>query len=411
MKTIIILLILLISMGSPVFPQHYWQPVESGTIKNLNAVDFISPETGVAVGDVGTILTTQDGGISWTPVALAVSSDLQGVSFASELRVLAVGNMGTVLRSDDQGESWQQIPGPGVNYDLLDISFDRASGRGVITGQTNAIIVTNDFGETWAIVNEGYMSTFYGATMVNENMGIVVGWNSIFQPLLGYTTDWQTWDYSNFYPSWGGVMYEGLARAGKFTDETHGFIVGTYFVPGGGFLSPFGGWNNNAWDAQSFPQPLMGIDLKDSFVIVVGANAYLAESQDGGENWDPDNLTIGSSQLSDIKLIGNTGFIVGDEGTIIKMISTVSVYEPKICNSGINCYPNPATKELHIATPFKNESYTISLFDTNGTEEMNFVVDAGNEAVTIPVDQLPRGIYSLIIETRQKRLFTKLVLI
>jgi photosystem II stability/assembly factor-like uncharacterized protein len=411
MRAKIIFFILLISMDSPVFPQHYWQLMDSGSIQNLNDVDFISIETGVAVGDASTILCTQNGGISWIPVALGISADLQGVSFASEARVLAVGTMGTVLLSEDQGESWQQISGAGVSYDLLDISFDKTSGRGVITGQTNAIIVTDNFGETWTVVHDGYMSTFYSASMVNENMGIVVGWNSIFQPLLGYTTDWQTWDYSNFYPTWGGVMYEGLAHAGKFTDETHGFIVGTYFVPGGGFLAPFGGWSNNSWDAQSFPQPLMGIDLKDSFGVVTGSNAYLAESQDSGVTWEAINLNIGSCQLNEVKLIGNTGFIVGDGGIILKMISTVSVDENEINNSGVQCFPNPATKELHIGTPFKNEPFTVSIFDINGSEEINFIIPSGNESVNISVEWLSRGIYSLIIESKQRKFCSKLVLI
>ena len=410
MKTRILLFFLLMSLGLPLFPQHFWQLSESGTIKNLNSVGFISTETGIAVGDAGTIIYTTNGGIAWVPVTVGVTSDLRGVAFASNERVFAVGEMGTVLLSVNQGQSWQQIFIPNVEYDLLDISFDVASGRGVITGQTNAIIVTGDFGETWTVVNDGYMSTFYGASMVNANMGIVAGWNSIFQPLLGYTLDWQTWDYQNFYPTWGGVMYEGLARACKFTDENHGFVVGTYFVPGGGFLAPFGGWSNNSWDATDFPQPLTCIDFKNSFGVIAGDNAYLAESQDGGLSWETISHNIGSSQLNDIKLIGNTGFLVGDGGIILKLISTISVDETETGSFGISCFPNPATKEINVRVPFTDPAFTVSLFDISGSGKMEVPCKKENGLVTIIVADLPRGIYTLVIENNEGRICRKVVL-
>jgi photosystem II stability/assembly factor-like uncharacterized protein len=410
MKTRVLLFFLLLNLGLPLFPQHVWQLSESGTIKNLNSVGFISTETGIAVGDAGTIIYTTNGGIAWLPVTVGVSSDLRGVAFASNEKVFAVGEMGTVLISENHGQSWQQIFIPNVEYDLLDISFDLASGRGVITGQTNAIIVTGDFGETWTVVNDGYMSTFYGASMVNANMGIVVGWNSVFQPLLGYTLEWQTWDYQNFYPTWGGVMYEGLARACKFTDENHGFVVGTYFVPGGGFLAPFGGWSNNAWDATDFPQPLTCIDFINSFGVIAGDNAYLAESQDGGLSWETISLNIGSSQLNDIKLIGNTGFIVGGGGIILKLISTVSVDETEIDGWKINCFPNPATNEIHVSVPFTDQAFTVSLSDISGSGKMEVPYKKENGLLTIRVADFPRGIYTLVVGNSEGRFCRKVVL-
>jgi photosystem II stability/assembly factor-like uncharacterized protein len=411
MKTCLMILILMMAVGTPIFPQHFWQLSESGTIKNLNSVDFISTETGVAVGDAGTIIYTTNGGVTWIPVEVGVLDDLRGVAFAGNEKIVAVGEMGTVLLSVNQGQTWQQISIPNVEYDLLDISFDVASGRGVITGQTNAIIVTGDFGETWTVVNDGYMSTFFGASMVNSNLGIVVGWNSVFQPLIGYTLDWQTWDYQNFYPTWGGVYYEGVARAASFSDEIHGFIVGDYFVPGGGFLAPFGGWGNNAWEALSFPQPLTCIDFNGAFGVVAGDNAFLSESQDGGQTWETINLSIGSTAFKDLKLIGNTGYIAGAGGTILKMISTVSVEPIEKHETAIYCYPNPATAKVHVDFPFQDKPYKISFYDFAGILRLNKTMPAGAMQATIPVEYLPRGIYTFTIETRLERFRGMVVLI
>ncbi len=377
--------------------QHTWVQQNSGTIQNLQSVDFYDEQFGVAVGAAGTILSTENGGIDWVPVAAGISEDLNGVAFAGDFRVFAVGNGGVMLKSEDHGQSWESITGPGVSYGLMDISFDRSSGHGLITGQTNAIIVSSDSGDTWTIVEDGYMSTFYSAQMVNSEMGVVMGWNSIFQPLLGYTLDWENWNYHNFYPTWGGVFYEGRANGGKFLSENTGYVVGTYFVPGGGFIAPFDGWTNNAWEALNLPEPLNAIDLKFEFGVVVGHNGYVAESTDGGTNWETVNVNAGSMMLNDVNLVGNSGYIVGDEGMLLMLQSSVIVNEGHSTSENLSFSPNPCNTQIKVKLQDTGNVSLVSVLNQKGQRvEVKMILHAGSELV-LDVSELSDGMYILII--------------
>ncbi len=396
MKTAVLFTVSVFFAFGSLLAQHTWQMQETNVAGDLQAVSFINENTGIAVGNAGIVITTENGGTTWATRETGIFNDLNGVDFAADTKIFAVGSGGKVLMTEDLGQSWETVVIPNVEYDLLDVAFDKGSGRGVITGQTNAVIVTSDFGETWTVVQDGYMSTFYAASMPNQNVSVVMGWNSIFQPLLGYTLDWQTWDYQSFYPTWGGVFYEGRASGCKFLSENEGYVVGIYFVPGGGFLAPFGGWANNAWDAQSFPQPLTDIDVTGPFGVVVGSNGYLAESSDNCQGWEMISTGAVNAQLNDVHLVGNTGYIAGETGTILKMISTVSVPENS-GNGGFSCYPNPARYFLNLQIKNPANALNIEILDVSGTVMAKHPTTGNVNEVTIPVNDLPSGFYFLRI--------------
>lgn len=83
----------------------------------LRSVAFITPETGLACGDRGTILRTVDGGSSWQLVKSGVDCPLSTVVWIdTNNAVVAGGNYdritgisrGAVLLSQDGGQSWQR---------------------------------------------------------------------------------------------------------------------------------------------------------------------------------------------------------------------------------------------------------------------------------------------------------------
>lgn len=391
------LLVLIIS--SQVQSQHTWVNLDSPTQKNLNSVDFISDNIGIVVGDNGTILRTTDGGLNWDQIVNSTSNDLRGVSFTGSNTVFAVGTGSTVIKSNDQGLSWTPVTIPGIYYDLNDIAIGHVFGNGIITGQTNAIIATDDFGETWSIVQDGYMSDFFETELFPEAGGVVIGWNSIFQPLLGYSVNGQDWDYCNFYPTWGGVMYEGVAKGGRFSDSNSGFIVGTYFVPGGGFLAAFGGWSNNSWNAQSFPEPLNDIDFLDLFAVTIGNNGYIAESEDGGINWNSLNLNLSPSDLNAVYLTGNSGYIVGNDGVILKKVSSISIHG---YDNKIKCFPNPCKNALSIKWPENNAIMHLEILNLSGVKVFEKEIQSIEEQISLNVENLEPGFYILRLITEDQ---------
>src|SRR5713101_6843494 len=72
----------------------------------LVAIAIADASTSVAVGDLGTIVRTTDGGHRWTQVSSGTTQDLRGVAFANPNAGTAVGKAGTILRSIDAGATW-----------------------------------------------------------------------------------------------------------------------------------------------------------------------------------------------------------------------------------------------------------------------------------------------------------------
>lgn len=110
-----------------------WSVRTPGTSADLNAITFglvgDTPRL-VAVGNGGTILTSDDEGRSWQLRGSGTSQDLLGVTATSDGGFAAVGRGGTILRSAD-GVAWISEPSP-TTLTLTAIYDDRAVGeRGV----------------------------------------------------------------------------------------------------------------------------------------------------------------------------------------------------------------------------------------------------------------------------------------
>lgn len=74
--------------------------------RRLNAVCFVGPERGWAVGAAGVVIATADGGRTWRPQASGVGDDLSDVKFFDEREGWAVGSGGTMLHTTDGGRTW-----------------------------------------------------------------------------------------------------------------------------------------------------------------------------------------------------------------------------------------------------------------------------------------------------------------
>ncbi len=79
--------------------------------------------------------------------------------------------------------------------------------------------------------------------------------------------------------------------------------------------------------------------------------------------------------------------------------------------NGISIYPNPATSKIIIEdNTHLNQTFTISLINLEGIETLNQAyTNIGKQSVA--VDQLPKGIYFLIIQLEDDNLFTSIIVL
>ena len=114
----------------------------------LRAVAFADDRLGIACGDRGTILRTDNGGESWVPRAIDVDCRLDDVVWLTRSQVIIVGggydritriSRGIVLRSDDGGVTWQQTKDQDLpRLKQIRRRDDRSLG-GSMTGQIDSL--------------------------------------------------------------------------------------------------------------------------------------------------------------------------------------------------------------------------------------------------------------------------------
>ena len=101
--------------------QTWWNRTTSFT-ENLHDVDFNGAEDGLAVGDSGTILATDDGGTTWDyRESPDPDSSIVSVSYFNPYRMFAVSDSGQIIYSTSPGGfEWQlrEIESAGYNTTL-----------------------------------------------------------------------------------------------------------------------------------------------------------------------------------------------------------------------------------------------------------------------------------------------------
>lgn len=191
---------------------------------DLNKVYFTDKDNGWAVGDLGTIIHTENGGLTWEKQSSGTTEILWGIHCVDRNNCCAVGSRGTILHTSNGGRKWlgafggwkQQESGTGAT--LNGVYFvDRNNGWVVGNG---GISHTSDGGKTWQTQTRFNKTDLYKVFFIDKNRGWAVG--SDFMAHTGtikYTVDGgKTWLSQS-----SGT--HGLTSL-HFVDENHGWIIG-----------------------------------------------------------------------------------------------------------------------------------------------------------------------------------------
>lgn len=130
-----------------------WKKSQSAMHYLLLDGAFSDEMTGAIVGAGGTIMFTEDGGLTWEKATLVGDLDTRfnAVFFAGTKGAWAVGSKGRIFRSNGGGRLWRQT-GSGPNVNLTDVYFT-SERSGWAVGDNGVIVRTRDGGYTWTDVN------------------------------------------------------------------------------------------------------------------------------------------------------------------------------------------------------------------------------------------------------------------
>jgi photosystem II stability/assembly factor-like uncharacterized protein len=239
-----------------------WSHQDIPTPEHLNAVKFIDPLHGWALGN--DVLLTEDGGATWNEVDAELGGVL-GVDFVDLNRGWAASNGGVISRTVDGGRTWISTPTPTIST-LKDVDFVDAN-NGWVVGVDGSIFHSTNGGRTWTDVPSpaNYLD---GVAFVSPQEGWVAGGDTVL-----HTTDagasWQQ------QPTPGAWVYSI-----SFADPLHGWIAGENVL-----ATADGG---QTWEFQDIDNPdrLWGVDaVSPSTAVIVGQSGGVFTTVDGGATW------------------------------------------------------------------------------------------------------------------------------
>ena len=172
--------------------------------------------------------------------------------------------------------------------------------------------------------------------MLNAAVGFVAGQNSIFQPLVGATTDGGvSWAFQPFYFDGN----EGGCNDVFFFDQNTGVVSGTLFDGQGALARTTDAGLN--WSSLIYNQAIEGVAFPIAASgFAVGSGGRILHTTDTGTTWT-DQTSGTLANLHDVSFASDAlrGIVIGDGGVILW---TTNGGEPK---------PTPTPTPTPTATP------------------------------------------------------------
>jgi photosystem II stability/assembly factor-like uncharacterized protein len=257
-----------------------WERTREGIENYTDTVRDLDRVTGtrvVAVGNLGFIATSDDGGLEWMVRTSSATDHLRGVSVRSSGTGWTVGKNGVILRTTDGGVTWtDQVSG--TTSTLLDVDA-LSDTEAVVTGVSGLVLRTTDGGSSWGPVVSGLVEKLRGVVFVGDS-----GWAVGDAGSLIHSTDrGATWIAQT-----GGTAFD--LNGVSFVDATTGWVVGDFSTI---LYTTDAG---STWTPQSSPIP--NVILKrvhaasENVVWISGLSAVLFRTTDGGANWEQREVTI-----------------------------------------------------------------------------------------------------------------------
>lgn len=260
---------------------------ESGHFFPLWDIEFVDYSNGWATGALGIIYHSSNGGHTWERQDYGSTKFFTRIKFKNDEEGWAVGGDMIYAKTSDGGGDWEIgfVPSP-LATDLYGVSFPRDSlvivVGGVATlnpGGQGMIARTEDWGNTWDVVDTSSLYDFFDVFFIDSTMGFVAGGTDTlpYTPILLHSLD--------LGKHWEEIPLPDEAhslRAICFPDPEHGWAVGEL---GTVIFSNDGGKN---WELKELPTEKTLFDVEFADVnrgVIVGDSGIVFVTEDGGSTW------------------------------------------------------------------------------------------------------------------------------
>lgn len=377
MKTIkVLFLASLFTLSAMGQSNWFWQNLKPQG-NDLKAVSFCDRNNGWAVGVMGTVLHTSDGGSSWQIQNSKTTSILQDITCLSPTTAIGTGGDRILIRTTNGGTSWDTLSlGSGTEDGFTSMKFiDKQNGfvMEAYSYTENILFKTTDAGATWKPFPSGFKESIMAIYFVDANLGYATGGygaSIIYKTTNGGIT-WVKQTLTTTYSLQSIIAKDSLAVAvgygGLVLKTTNQGATWSKITSGISASADF--YSIDFYNYQASGG-------KGNVGMAVGSNGMASRSTDYGATW----TTIMSDwqsykTLYDVKLVDSIyGFAVGAKGKIMKTTDAGQTWFH--LNSGFraNLWSVNFTDSLHGVTV--GDSATISGGYTDG--KIYTTTDGGN---------------------------------
>ena len=136
-----------------------WLDISLPEVSQVNGISLLGDQSVVAVGDGGAIFRYSEG--VWESFSLAIEVDLMAVSFYDDKSGVIVGSSGTILLSDDGGLTWdyREAPEGAGDAEIIAVEYYSISRIYAITGDGRILMSANnvaqgiEVGYIWVLID------------------------------------------------------------------------------------------------------------------------------------------------------------------------------------------------------------------------------------------------------------------
>lgn len=410
-----------------------WTKLPQFTQETLRDIDFIGWDTGVTVGENGSVYKTTDAGLSWEFICPENGLTYTSVDVVSPLDFYVSGyktfsdgsGITELFATRDGGQTWEVINSYGEVGERSQVRCER-DNIWFLSGW-KGLQKSSDKGKSWELVSKG------GGTIVLTDLktdpanpeslfvfGTVGGfatYSTMFKHSLN-GTPWElpsTFDFDNVsaYTAFdlqndSIILFRNFYNRFMPNDTSNILSILYDFVRDD--LLPGQNTGDTVWHFKiktvndKIPHYVNGchfFSLTGLGYSIENAGG-INRTTDGGKSWDP--VYRGLEPLNAICMVSDSaGFVVGEKGTVVKYSpKPVSAFNFPINDLDVKIFPSPATDRINICITDPGVPATVVVFDGSGREMLTRKI-SGSEA-QIDISRWPVGIY--FIWVRQEKNIT-----
>ncbi|MCC7437557.1 MAG: T9SS type A sorting domain-containing protein [Armatimonadetes bacterium] len=291
-----------------------WQLPNSGTRKNLYSVALFTEEEGIAIGDSGTVIRTNDGGMMWKPVpSLSGKQNYYTVVAASESTGYIIAADGGIMRTNNRGLDWERVATIPQRV-IRRVAFP-SPRLGFIIGDSGRVYKSSDSGTIWSIVHQDTNQRWIGVAFSDSVYGFICSEQGV---VMRTTNSGETWISCSPLPA--STVPVNLAMA----DPTTVIVISGFVTSAKNTILARTVDSGKTWVASTpqtiaatAPMYLLDIAIDSSGVVIAGGTlGTVAQSKDVGKTWSAiSNAIITIPNYGDARMI-NVAFADKDTGVI-----------------------------------------------------------------------------------------------